>query len=213
MNKKAILSDINFYLITDSHLSKHGILSDVKNAIIEGCNIVQYREKNKDTKTMLQEALDIKHICGNDIIFLINDRLDIALAVDADGVHIGQNDMPIEFARKLLGPDKIIGLSTHNLDEAKEAEIKGADYVGIGPIFKTHTKEDAKKAIGIKAINQIKKSINIPVIAIGGIDKNNCVEIIKSGADGLVSISAVLSKNNVAAEIKDFINIIKKNKS
>ena len=104
--------------MTDSGLSKKGTLSDVKEAVEAGCKIVQYREKNKSTKEMICEASEIKRICSDRAIFLVNDRIDVALAVDADGVHIGQDDMPIETARKLLGADKIIGLTVHNIDEA-----------------------------------------------------------------------------------------------
>ena len=139
--KKCFLKYIDFYLVTDSRFSKKGTLSDVKEAVEAGCQIIQYREKNKSTQKMIYEASEIKRICRNNAKFLVNDRIDIALAVDADGVHLGQNDMPIEIARKLLGEDKIIGLTVHNVNEAIEAENKGADYVGLGPIFDTVTKK------------------------------------------------------------------------
>ena len=155
--KSSLLKEIDFYLVTDSGLSRKGTLSDVKEAVESGCRIVQYREKDKSTKEMIDEASEIKRICGDKAIFLVNDRIDVALAVDADGVHIGQDDMPIETARKLLGPDKIIGLSVHNMDEAIEAEKSGADYVGLGPIFDTATKKDAGKGIGPAKIREVKR--------------------------------------------------------
>ena len=154
--KRSLLKEIDFYLVTDSGLSRKGTLSDVKAAVQAGCKIVQYREKAKSTKEMVCEASEIKKICGDKAIFLVNDRIDVALAVDADGVHIGQDDMPIKIARKLLGPEKLIGLSASNIEEAVEAEKNGADYVGLGPIFDTSTKKDAGKGIGSAKIKEVK---------------------------------------------------------
>ena len=211
--KKHFLKNIDFYLVTDSKLSKKGILSDVKEAVEAGCQIIQYREKNKSTQKMIYEASEIKRICRNNAKFLVNDRIDIALAVDADGVHLGQNDMPIEIARKLLGKDKIIGLTVHNVDEAIEAENKGADYVGLGPIFDTVTKKDAGEGIGPDKIRGIKKSIKIPVVAIGGINMDNCESVIQNGADCLVAIYAVVGSDDIKSEIKNFINIVRKIKA
>jgi thiamine-phosphate pyrophosphorylase len=159
---------------------------------------------------MIYEAFEIKRICRNNAKFLVNDRIDIALAVDAEGVHLGQNDMPIEIARKLLGEDKIIGLTAHNVDEAIEAENKGADYVGLGPIFDTTTKKDAGEGIGPDKIREVKNSIRIPVVAIGGINMDNCESVVQNGADCLVAIYAVLGSDDVKSETKNFINIIRK---
>ena len=121
------LNKIDFYFVTDSSLSKKGILSDVKEAVEVGCKIVQYREKNKCTKEMVEESSLLKKICSGKAIFLINDRIDVAIATNADGIHIGQKDMPFEKAREILGTDKIIGLTVHNIEEAIDAEKKGAD--------------------------------------------------------------------------------------
>jgi thiamine-phosphate pyrophosphorylase len=208
--KKNFLKYIDFYLVTDSRFSKKGTFSDVKEAVEAGCQIIQYREKNKSTKKMIYEAFEIKRICRNNAKFLVNDRIDIALAVDAEGVHLGQNDMPIEIARKLLGEDKIIGLTAHNVDEAIEAENKGADYVGLGPIFDTTTKKDAGEGIGPDKIREVKNSIRIPVVAIGGINMDNCESVVQNGADCLVAIYAVLGSDDVKSETKNFINIIRK---
>lgn len=211
--KYSLLKEIDFYLVTDSGLSKKGTLSDVKEAVEAGCKIIQYREKNKSTKEMIDEASEIKRICGGKAIFLVNDRIDVALAVDANGVHIGQNDMPIETAKKLLGQNKIIGLTVHNVDEAIEAEKSGADYVGLGSIFDTATKKDAGKGIGPVRIKDVKNAIRIPVVAIGGINKENCRTVIENGADSLVAISAIVCSGNVKKEIREFINIIQEVKS
>jgi thiamine-phosphate pyrophosphorylase len=200
-------------MVTDSTLSKNGIISDVENALRAGCNIFQYREKHKSTRDMIKEAKRLKKICQGKATFLINDRIDVALAVDADGVHIGKEDMPFETVRLLLGNDKIIGLTVHNLEEAFEAEKLGVDYIGLAPIFKTDTKKDAQKPCGIEVIKKIKKEVNLPVVAVGGIDKKNVKEVIKAGADSVVSIKAVLISNDVYSEISDFIRIIKECKS
>jgi thiamine-phosphate pyrophosphorylase len=208
--KKDLLAEIDFYLVTDSGLSKKGTLSDVQDAVASGCRIVQYREKKKSTKEMIAEALQIKTICSDDAIFLVNDRIDVALAVDADGVHIGQDDMPIYIARAILGAGKIIGLTVHDIDEAIEAEKSGADYVGLSPIFDTATKSDAGKGIGTERIRDVKNAISVPIVAIGGINKENCESVIESGADSLVAISAVVCSDDVKRETKEFIAIIRK---
>jgi len=208
--KSSLLKEIDFYLVTDSGLSKKGTLSDVREAVESGCRIVQYREKDKSTKEMVEEASKIKKICSGRAIFLINDRIDVALAVDADGVHIGQDDIPIELARKLLGKDKIIGLSVNNKEEAILAEKAGADYLGLGPIFDTSTKKDAGNGIGPLKIKEAKDAVKIPVVAIGGINKENCESVLQNGADSLVAISAVVCSDDVKKETKYFIDIIRR---
>lgn len=212
MDKKKLLGEIDFYLVTDSGLSRKGTLSDVRNAVEAGCRIVQYREKDKSTKEMVKEALLIKEICGDKAIFLVNDRIDVAMAVDADGVHIGQDDMPIQLARQLLGSDRIIGLTVHDLREALQAEREGADYVGLSPIFVTSTKKDAGEGIGPERIREVKDALSIPVVTIGGINRKNCVSVIQGGTDSLVAISAVVCSDDVRKETRDFIDIIRNTK-
>ncbi len=208
-HKRSLLDLMDFYLVTDSGLSVKGTLSDVENAVAAGCRIVQYREKTISTKDMVIEAAQIKILCGSEAIFLVNDRVDVALAVDADGVHIGQDDMPIDTARELLGKDKIIGLTVHNVKEALEAEQSGADYVGLSPIFDTSTKKDAGNGIGPESIKAVKDAIKIPVVAIGGINKQNTESVIIGGADSLVAISAIVCSDDVTRETKDFIDLIR----
>ncbi len=211
--KNSLLNEIDFYLVTDSGLSKKGTLSDVKESVEAGCKIIQYREKNRSTKEMVNEASEIKRICSGRAIFLVNDRIDVALAVDADGVHIGQDDMPIETARKILGADKIIGLTVHNVDEAIEAENSGADYVGLGSIFDTSTKKDAGEGIGPARIRDVKNAITVPVVAIGGINKENCMSVVENGADSFVAISAVVCSDDVKRETREFVEIIRGRKN
>ena len=205
--------DANFYFVTDSELNKNNIFSDAENAINAGCKIIQYREKNKSTKDMIEEARQLKEICEGKAILLVDDRVDVALAVGADGVHIGQEDIPYETARLLLGMNKIIGLTVHNLEEAIEAEKLGVDYIGLAPIFKTDTKEDAREPIGTKMIETVRKNVSLPIVAVGGINKHNVKDVIDSGADSVVSIYAVLNSDNVYNEVSEFAKIIKEAKN
>jgi thiamine-phosphate pyrophosphorylase len=195
-----------FYFITDSRLSLRGNVSDVKSALKAGVKMVQYREKNKSTRQMLEEAMVLRLIC-KDIVFLVNDRLDIALAVGADGVHLGQDDMPLPIARKMLGKKKVIGVTVHNLKEALLAQKQGADYLGVSPIFATKTKSDAGKPIGIKRLKEIEKRVKIPIIALGGITLKNARSVINTGVDSISAISSVVSSKSVFKEIRLFQEI------
>jgi thiamine-phosphate pyrophosphorylase len=197
------LSLKGYYFITDANLSRAGNIHDVKAALAAGVEIVQYREKLKSTKEMHEEAWLLRKLC-KDIIFLINDRVDIAQAVCASGVHLGQSDMPYSAARKILGKKKIIGVTVHSLEEAKKAHRIGADYLGISPIFKTLTKPDTLSPVGVELIRRIRLKTTIPLVAIGGINLSNAQEVIAAGADCVCAISAVVSKNNVRQEIRKF---------
>jgi thiamine-phosphate pyrophosphorylase len=197
-----------YYFITDSRLSRAGNISDVKNAVASGVKVVQYRDKDASTKKMFLEAVKLKALCKG-ITFLVNDRLDIALAIDADGVHIGSDDLPYVSARKLLGKNKIIGLTVHSVNEALEAQRQGADYIGVSPVFATLTKPAAGRPKGPGLIRKIRRCVSIPIIAIGGIDLSNAREVIASGADGLCAISAVVTKPDVKKEIKKFQDLFR----
>jgi len=192
-----------YYFITDAKLSRKGNLNDVKNALAAGVKVIQYRDKYSGTAKMYKEALSLKSICKK-AIFLINDRVDIALAVNADGVHLGKDDLPYKIARRLLGRNKIIGLTVKSVKKAKEAQGLGADYVGVSPIFKTLTKNDAGKPAGIALIKEIRKHVSLPIIAIGGINLTNAGKVIEAGATGICAISAVVTKPDVQKEIKNF---------
>lgn len=194
---------IGYYFITDASLSRAGNINDVNNALKAKVKFVQYRNEHADTKEMYDEALRLRKICQN-VNFLINDRVDIALSVGADGVHLGQEDMPYKIARKLLGKNRIIGLTVHNLKEAKAAQRLGADYLSVSPIFATKTKTDAGKPVGLVLLKSIKEQVSIPIIAIGGINLSNAREVIRSGADGLCAISAVVTKGDVRKKIEKF---------
>lgn len=194
-----------YYFITDESLSAAGVMSDVRQAVAAGAEIIQYRNKTADTRKLYEEARLIRGICaGTRSRLIINDRIDIALAVGADGVHIGQEDLPYAESRRLLGGDAIIGVTVHTVVEAKEAEAAGADYLGVSPVFATGTKSDAGAPCGVETLAAIRKACRVPVVAIGGIDLSNADECIAAGADMLCAISAVVTRPDVAAEIIKF---------
>ena len=152
-------------------------------------------------------ALKVKEITTKyDVPLIINDRVDVALAIDADGVHVGQSDMPCDVTRKLVGPDKIVGISAATIDEAKKAEKDGADYIGTGAVFPTATKDDAPK-ITKNDLKEIVDSINIPVVAIGGINHDNAGELIDTGIAGLSVVSAIMSSDNPKKSAEELLNI------
>ena len=197
-----------YYFITDSGLSRAGNIDDVMQAAACKVEVVHYRNKNAETREIYEETVRLRKIC-RDLTFLINDRVDIALAVDSDGVHLGQSDMPLKTARKLLGPEKIIGVTVHSPEEAVQAQRLGADYLGVSPIFQTATKVDAGKPAGISLIEAIRREVEIPLVAIGGINHFNAPAVIRAGADGLCAISCVVAKDDVSAEIKKFQNMFR----
>ena len=206
---KPNLNEIDLYFITNSKLTKKSVLDDVRAAIKAGVKIIQYREKEKTTKEMYEETKEIKKLCDeNNVLFVINDRIDICLGLWADGVHIGNDDMPYKEARRLLG-DRIIGLTVHNVDEAIEAEQLGVDYIGVSPIFETKTKLDAGPAAGLKLIEEVKKTVKIPFVAIGGINLENINDVVKAGAESAAVISAIVTKDDVESECRKFIEKLK----
>lgn len=195
-NKTSI--DYKLYLVTDRSLLLNISLTDaVEDAIQGGVTLVQLREKNASTLEFYNIAKNVKKVTDKyNIPLIIDDRLDIALAVDAAGLHIGQSDMPAKIARKLIGENKILGVSAHNLNEALKAEKDGADYIGTGAIFTTTTKEDAEN-VSIETLTQITKSVHIPVVAIGGVNENNVLKLKDTNIAGVSIISAILGKKDI----------------
>jgi thiamine-phosphate pyrophosphorylase len=199
-----------YYFITDTNLTKAGNIEDVKKALIAGVKFIQYRNKSGNTREIYNEAKIIKILCREYGAYLIiNDRIDIALAVDADGVHIGQKDLPISVVRILLGVNKIIGVTVSTINEATDAEKNNADYLGVSPIFSTSTKKDAGIPIGIELLNQIDKNSSLPIVAIGGITLENTASVISNGADMICALSAVLQKDDIIEEINKFQRMFK----
>jgi thiamine-phosphate diphosphorylase len=195
------LTDYSLYLVTDRKLSLGRTnLEVIKAALDGGVTMVQLREKELNTRDFYGEALAIKDFLqSHQIPLIINDRIDIALAVDADGAHIGQEDMPLDLARKILGPDKIIGISVSTVDEAVAAETGGADYLGLSPIFLTSTKPGLTKQIGIEGINPIRQAVKIPIVGIGSMNATNAFKAVKAGLDGVAVVSGIVSQKNITA--------------
>ena len=192
MSKKDI--DYSVYLVTD-HRNKtdEEFLNIIEEAIKGGTTVVQLREKTASTKDFYELALKVKEITSKyDVPLLINDRIDIALAVDSEGIHIGQDDMPAEIARKIIGDNKILGVSASTVEQAKKAEKDGADYIGSGAIFPTSTKDDAD-SVSKEELKEIVDSIDIPVVAIGGITLDNASSIKDTGIAGFSVVSAIMS--------------------
>ncbi len=194
-------ADYSLYLVTDRGLSRGRTnLEIIMAAVNGGATVVQLREKHASTREFLKEAIAVRQFChDHNITFIINDRIDIALAVDADGVHVGQDDMPIEHARRILGQDKIIGVSAFDEKEAIEAERAGADYIGVSPIFTTPTKPELDKGVGLKGLARIRQAVKIPLVAIGGLGPSNAYDVMMAGADGIAVVSAIVSADDPEA--------------
>lgn len=193
------------YLITDRDvLGRRDLPGSIGEAIAGGVTVVQLREKNLSSLEFYRLAQKVKTVTDRyRVPLIINDRLDIALAVDAAGLHVGQKDLPAAVARRLLGPGKILGVSTASLDEALQAQRDGADYLGVGAIFPTATKSDARK-VALEDLQKIKRRVKIPVVAIGGIDQNNIKTVMETGIDGVAVVSAILGKNDITGAAKNF---------
>ncbi|NPA73342.1 MAG: thiamine phosphate synthase [Epsilonproteobacteria bacterium] len=177
----------------------------VKEMIKAGIKIIQYREKQKSLKQKAKEAKEIAKICkDNDVVFIVNDHVDIALLVEADGVHIGQDDMDIQDVRKIIPQDMIVGLSTHCKEDAINAVKNGADYIGVGPIFKTTTKD--REPVGLEYLEFVVKNIDIPFVAIGGIKEHNIDDIVKTGAKRVSLVSEIVGAKDIGKKIERLLN-------
>lgn len=191
------MKEINYsiYLVTDNK-NEEEFLEIIKESIRGGINLIQLREKKSTTKEFYNLAIKVKEITKeNNIPLIINDRIDIALAVDAEGVHIGQEDMPCSIARKIIGENKILGVSASTIEEAIKAQKDGANYIGVGAVFPTSTKKDATY-IKKDDLKEIVNSVSIPTIAIGGINHENIMELNNSGIKGIAVVSAIMSSED-----------------
>lgn len=207
--------NLSLYLVTDRSLSLGRPLQPVIEAAVRGgVTMVQLREKDASTKEFYELAIKVKAcLRPYNVPLIINDRLDIALACDAEGLHIGQNDMPYEAARKLLGKDKIIGLSVENIEDAERANELDVDYIGISPVFSTPTKTDTAKALGLEGIKEITRISRHPAVGIGGINISNAADIILAGTDGISVVSAIMSAQDPMESAKQLRNIVDNTKN
>lgn len=195
--------DYSIYLVTDEGcLQGRALLDCVREALDGGVTLVQYRAKTASSAEMYNEALQLKALCDSfKVPLIINDRLDIAMAVGAAGVHLGQDDLPCVAARKILGEDYIIGVSAHNPAEAKAALQSGADYLGCGAVFGTATKADVQK-LGTDGLAAICKAKGLPVVGIGGVTADNYREVRAAGADGAAIVSGILAQPDISATVR-----------
>jgi len=193
--------DYTLYLVTDRSLSRgRTTIEVVQEAVAGGVTCVQLREKNCGTREFLEEARVLRTVTRTlGVPLIVNDRVDIALAVGADGVHLGQQDMPIADARRLCPPGWIIGVSAESPADAIHAELSGADYIGVSPVFATPTKTDTAPPLGLEGLRKIRAAVKIPLVAIGGIQMANAREVVRAGADGLAVVSAIVSADSPRA--------------
>jgi thiamine-phosphate pyrophosphorylase len=202
--------DYSLYLVTDRRLSRgRSTFEIVKAAVDGGTTVVQLREKDCSTREFIEQALAIKDFLKDrGVPLIINDRLDVALAVKADGVHLGQIDMPLAMAKGILGDSMIIGISAESLADAMAAEKDGADYLGVSPIYATPTKTDTAPPLGLAGLREIRKAVRLPLVGIGGLNLKNSADVIRSGADGVAVVSAIVAADDpgaVASALKQII--------
>lgn len=207
---KVSKKDMQLYLVTDrSWLKARNLADQVEEAIKGGVSFVQIREKELAHDNFKKLALEIKEVTDYyKIPFVVNDNIEIAKEIDADGVHLGQDDMGLKEARNFLGKDKIIGISVGNIDQALEAQEEGADYLGLGSLFPTDTKEDAL-LMNIEIVRQIADQTTIPLVGIGGINKGNIEDLKESGLNGIAVVSAILKEDNVEEAASELLALVK----
>ncbi len=189
------------HVLTDRKTSRgRSHLQIAEAAIAGGADVLQLRDKEASSARLYQEALQLRKLTRDaQVPFIVNDRLDIALAVDADGVHVGQSDLPASVVRRIVGPDKILGVSVATVEEALQAEKDGADYLGVGPVFEARgTKPDTCEPMGLECIARIRRHCRLPIVAIGGIDAENARKVREAGADAAAVISAIVSADDIS---------------
>jgi len=203
--------DYSLYLVTDRGLGRGRTTLEIVTAAVQGgATVVQLREKDCSTRDFIKQALSIKKFLKDrGVPLIINDRVDVAQAVEADGVHLGQSDMPFEIAKNILGDSMIIGISAESLEDAIEAEKGGADYLGVSPIYATPTKTDTATPLGLEGLQEIRKAVGLPLVGIGGLNKDNATEVIRNGADGLAVVSAIVAADDPEAAARELKNMIK----
>jgi thiamine-phosphate pyrophosphorylase len=202
--------DFTLYLVTDRRwLGERTLWDGVEEAIRGGATLVQLREKKISSKEYLELAQRVKKVTDrHDIPLIINDRIDIAMAIDADGVHLGPEDLPVPIARKLLGGGKIIGSSAASVDEALLFQAQGADYLGVGALFPTATKRGTEK-VGLEDLRGIKSAVHIPVVAIGGINAENAKPVMETGVDGVAVVSAIMDQTDIREAARQLLSLLK----
>jgi thiamine-phosphate pyrophosphorylase len=203
------------YLVTDPDMpGERGVVRTCQEAMEAGVRMVQLRDKKSSTRSLLETAGKLLEVTRPaSALLVVNDRVDVAMASGADGVHLGQDDMPAAMARRLMGPDCIIGVSVRTPDEAKTAQSAGADYVAANLVFPTDTKTDLPSPLGLKGVARLRGSTRLPLLAIGGIDHRNAAEVIEAGADGVAVVSAIMAADDPSAAAESLLQAVRKAKS
>lgn len=206
---------LDLYVLTDDKLSRgRGPLQVAREAIRGGATAIQLRAKDLTSRQSLEVGRELRQLTSSvGVLLIVNDRVDLALALEADGVHLGPDDLPVHTARKILGPNKIIGASTGTVEEAWQAEEEGADYLGVGAIYATGSKADAGEAVGPQRISEIRETVSLPIVGIGGIGRDGVAAVIAAGADGVAVISAVVAAEDIAAAARDLRQAVDNAKS
>ena len=200
--------DYRVYLVTDTvYFNDGNIWNKMEAALRGGVTLVQYRDKTQESRILYERALKMKVLCDKyNVPMLVDDRADIAFAVGAAGVHVGQSDLPAEVARRMLGADAIIGVSAHNAEEVLAAEAAGADYLGCGAVYPTGTKKDTS-VIGVEGLQAICAVTNLPFVGIGGVTLANYRDVLNAGADGAAIVSAILSADDIESTVQKFVQL------
>jgi thiamine-phosphate pyrophosphorylase len=195
------------YIILDPSVCPARPLVEVLTVAAEaGAPLFQYRNKTASMKEAYGEALALRQAAAKaGVLFIVNDRCDLALAVDADGVHLGQGDLPLDLARRVMGPDKLIGISTHNLDQVRDASAGKPDYLGFGPIFTPGSKQDHDPVVGLEGLRAMRRLTSLPVFAIGGIQIDQAGEVMRAGANGVAVVSAILKAPDISYAVNAFL--------
>ncbi len=203
-------ADFSLYLVTDQRLSGGRPLVDVVAAALRGgVTAVQLREKTASTRAFIEQALALREVIKRSgARMIINDRLDVAQAAGADGVHLGRTDMPLTMARAIVGPSMIIGVSAESVADAMAAEKDGADYAGVSPVFSTATKTDTAPPLGFEGLRNIRRRVRLPLVGIGGLDASNAAEVIRNGGDGVAVVSAIMAADDPEKAARELRGII-----
>jgi thiamine-phosphate pyrophosphorylase len=203
---------LRLHVLTDRLLARERLtLTVAEEALNGGATVIQLRDKQASTRELIETGLALRHLTRErHALLIVNDRIDVALAVDADGAHVGQEDMPADLARHLLGSERILGVSVATVEEARAAEAAGADYLGVGPIFATASKVDAGPAIGLDPLTTIARCLPLPLVAIGGIGAGNADKVIRAGATGIAVISAVVSAEDIAHAARELRRVVER---
>ena len=200
--------DYRVYLVTDTvYFNDGNIWNKMEASLRGGVTLVQYRDKTQESRILYERALKMKALCDKyNVPMLVDDRADIAFAIGAAGVHVGQSDLPAEVARRMLGADAIIGVSAHNAEEALAAEAAGADYLGCGAVYPTGTKKDTS-VIGVEGLQAIRAVTKLPFVGIGGVTLANYRDVLNAGADGAAIVSAILSADDIERTVQKFVQL------